>query len=92
MTPQRFVATGVMIAILIDLSRLSTYAAAWSAGELDITGREGLLMVLGTFAAFTGAFIGTRYLQKATIGTVRTTVSVLMFVIGAALVTGLVGT
>ena len=45
---ERFIATGVMIAILIDLSRLTTYAASFKAAGLNPAGREGLLVVVGT--------------------------------------------
>lgn len=92
MIPQRFVATGVMIAILVDVSRLATYAASLSAADLNLAGRDGLLVLLGTLAAFAGAYLGARYLQKATLGTVRITVAVLMFAIGAGLVLGVIGT
>jgi uncharacterized membrane protein YfcA len=91
MAAQQFIATGVMIAILIDLSRISTYAAAITDAELDMLGREGLLMLVGTLAAFTGVYVGARHVKKATIGTVRTAVAALMFLIGAALMLGLVG-
>lgn len=91
MAAQQFIATGVMIAILIDLSRISTYAAALSGADLNLAGREGLLMLAGTLAAFTGAYFGTRCLQKATIGSVRTIVAALMFLIGATLVLGFIG-
>jgi uncharacterized membrane protein YfcA len=91
MGAQQFIATGVMIAILIDLSRISTYAAALASADLSFAGREGLLMLAGTLAAFTGAYLGARYLQKATIGTVRIIVAALMFLIGAALALGIIG-
>lgn len=91
MEAQQFIATGVMIAILIDLSRLSTYAAALVDADLNLAGREGLLMLTGTLAAVAGTYVGTRYLQKATIGTVRTVVALLMFAVGAALMVGMIG-
>lgn len=91
MAAQQFIATGVMIAILIDLSRISTYAAALADADLNLLGREGLLMLVGTLAAFTGAYVATRHLQKATIGSVRIAVAALMFFIGAALMLGVIG-
>ncbi|HYG26969.1 MAG TPA: sulfite exporter TauE/SafE family protein [Caulobacteraceae bacterium] len=91
LSPARFVATSAMIAILIDLSRLSTYAASLADGELTLGGRDGLLVLLSTVAAFAGAYLGARFVQKVTIGAVRTTVAVLMFVIGSALMAGLIG-
>ena len=81
---ERFIATGVMIAIVVDLSRLTTYAASFTAG-LDPSGREGHLVAVGTLSAFVGAYVATRRLEKITIGTVRYSVEALMFVIVAAL-------
>ena len=88
---QQFIATGVMIAILIDVSRLTTYAASFTAAGLNPAGREGLLMLVGTLSAFTGAFVATRHLDKLTIGAVRYSVAALMFFVGAALVGGVLG-
>lgn len=88
---ERFVATGVMIAILVDLSRLTTYAASFTATGLHPSGREGLLVVVGTLFAFAGAYVATRRLEKITIGTVRYSTAALMLVIGLAVATGLLG-
>jgi uncharacterized membrane protein YfcA len=91
---ESFIATGVMIAILVDLSRLAAYAAyaaSFSAAGLDPAGREGLLVLVGTLSAFAGAYVATRYLDKVTISTVRYSVAALMLVIGAALAVGLLG-
>ena len=90
-SPESFIATGVMIAVLVDLSRLTTYAASFSMTGLDLAGREGLLVLVGTFSAFGGAFVATRYLNKLTIGVIRYGVAILMLVIGAALSIGLLG-
>ena len=88
---EQFIATGVMIAILVDLSRLATYAAAFTAAGLDPAGREGLLVLVGTLSAFAGAYMATRHLDKITIGTVRYSVAALMLVIGLALAAGVLG-
>lgn len=87
----RFIATGVMIAILVDLSRLTTYAAAFTATGLNPAGREGLLVLVGTLSAFAGAWLATRRLDKVTIGSVRYSVAALMLVIGASLAAGIAG-
>ncbi|HJU77352.1 MAG TPA: sulfite exporter TauE/SafE family protein [Sphingomicrobium sp.] len=89
--PERFVATGAMIAILVDLSRLGTYAASFGSAGLQPHGREGLLVLVGTLAAFVGVFVATRWLKKLTIGIVRYTVASLMLVIGLALAGGAIG-
>lgn len=89
--PERFIATGVMIAVLVDLSRLTTYAASFSAAGLDLAGHEGVLVLAGALSAFGGAFVATRHLDKVTIGAIRYGVAALMLVIGAALAIGLLG-
>lgn len=91
LTAERFIATGVMIAVLVDLSRLTTYAASFTAAGLDPAGREGLLVLVGTLSAFAGAYVANRHLDKITIGTVRYSVAALMLAIGAALALGVLG-
>ena len=86
-----FIATGVMIAILVDLARLSTYAAACSALDLNPAGREALLVGVATLSAFAGAWAATRHLEKLTIKAIRSLVAVLMCLIGVALCAGVLG-
>jgi hypothetical protein len=86
-----FIATGVMIAILVDLARLSTYAAAFTSAGLNPAGREGLLVAVGTLSAFAGVWVATRHLEKVTIGAIRTTVAAMMAAIGIALCLGVLG-
>lgn len=87
--PERFVATGVMIAVLIDVSRLAIYGTQFS--HLSFAGRDGALVLAGTVSAFAGAWAGTRYLRKVTIGAIRTSLAGLMLLIGLALMTGVLG-
>lgn len=89
--PEKLIATGVMIAILIDLSRLTTYAASFSMAGLNFVGHEGLLVLVGTLSAFGGAFVATRKIDKLTIGAIRYGVATLMLLIGAALSIGVLG-
>lgn len=91
LSAQAFIATGVMIAILVDLSRLATYAAAFRSVGLDPAGRESLLVLAGTLSAFVGAYVATRRLKKVTLGTVRYSVAGLMLLIGTAMSLGLIG-
>ena len=88
---ERFIATGVMIAVLVDVSRVGTYAASFAAAGLNPVGREGLLVLVGTLSAFVGAYLATRRIDKLTIDSVRYTVAALMLLIGAALVLGVIG-
>lgn len=88
---ERFIATGVMIAVLVDVSRVGTYAASFAAAGLNPSGHEGLLVLVGTLSAIVGAFLATRRIDKPTIDSVRYSVASLMFLIGAALVAGVIG-
>lgn len=88
--PARFIATGVLIAILVDLARLPTYAASFRGN--DALGDHGwTLVAVGTLCAFAGAFLGVRYLERATIGVVRAMVAGLMLLVGSALLIGVIG-
>lgn len=91
LTAQRFIATGVMIAVLVDLLRLGTYAASFRAAGLDLAGRQLLLLLAGTFSAFVGAYVGSRWIDKVSILAVRYTVAALMLLIGALLAAGMLG-
>ena len=88
---RHYIATGVILAIIVDLARLPGYFAAFTASDLPLGGRDGLLIAAGTLSAFAGAWVGSRYVRKATIGTVRLIVAILMLAIGAGLALGLVG-
>lgn len=89
--PTRFIPTGVLIAILIDLSRLPTYALTFSGASANFGSRESALIAVGTLCAFAGAYLGTRYIEKATIDTVRVIVAGLMLLVGSALILGVIG-
>lgn len=88
----QYIATGTMIAIIIDLSRLPTYAAAFSSETLPLSGRDGALIACGTLSAFAGAWLGARYIEKATVGVIRGLVVGIMVLIGLGLVIGAFGT
>jgi uncharacterized protein len=87
LAPDRFIATGVMIAVLIDLARLGSYAAALPLPR----GRELLLIGTGTIAALAASTLMVRRIDKVTIGSVRLMVSAMLFAVGLAMIMGWVG-
>jgi uncharacterized protein len=91
-TPQQFIATGVLIAVLIDLARIPTYAVGLMRSATEIGGRETALIACATFCAFLGAWLGSRFVQKTTYKTIRYIVAALMIIIGILLVLGVLGT
>jgi len=90
MAPDRFIATGVMIAVLIDLSRLGAYWAAFDNAAIP-HGRDWPLIATGTAAALTTSFFAVRRIEKVTIRSVRFSVAALLLVIGAGMATGWLG-
>jgi hypothetical protein len=87
----RFIATGVMVAVLVDLARLPTYVATFDASVMTLAGREGALIAIGTASAFLGAWLGARFLKRATVGVIRLVVAVVMLLIGIGMVLGVLG-
>lgn len=87
LSKESFIATGVVIACLIDVTRLSMYAR-----HLAVTGiRENVvLLVAATLSAFLGVYAGNKLLRKVTMWTVQIIVSLLLFVIAFLLGSGLI--
>lgn len=86
LSKEQFIATGVIIAVLIDLSRLTIYAADLSKqyDKLDY-----LLLTLAVLSAFLGAYAGNKLLKKVTIGFLQTFVAIMLLVFSMLLMTGI---
>ncbi|MEZ4332428.1 MAG: sulfite exporter TauE/SafE family protein [Myxococcota bacterium] len=80
-----FVATGVLVSILVDLARTSVYGVEFLAHRAAI---DWALVGCATVAAFAGAWLGARWLEKVTIVTVRRMVSVMLVVIAIGMMSG----
>ncbi len=80
-----FVATGVAIACLVDVSRLGVYASMFVRHRADLDMR---LLVAAVSAAFAGALVGRRYLERLTMEGVRTVVAVLLLAMAVAMGAG----
>lgn len=80
-----FVATGVVLAIMVDLSRMIMYGADISAHGEAV---EWALVIGASVSAFTGAYIGAKVLKKITLRTVQLVVSALLIVVGIGLIAG----
>ena len=82
-----FIATGVAAAFLIDLTRLSVYAN--HLGTIG-TDADWALVAAAIVAAFAGAFVGSRLLQKVTLLVVQITMGVMLALVGVLLAVGLI--
>lgn len=89
--PETYIATGVLIAILIDVSRLTIYAASLGHAMFAPDGREALLIAVATVAAFAGAYFASRRIERITVAAIRRSVAGLMMTIGFAMIAGLLG-
>lgn len=86
LSKQTFIATGIAIACMIDISRLSMYATQLSStGELPWK-----LVAAATFSAFTGAWLGNRWLKKITMPAFQWIVAVFILLFACLLILGIV--
>jgi hypothetical protein len=84
---EAFIGTGVVIAALVDFSRLTVYAEL--LGSAEVRGNLPLIL-LAILAAFTGAFYGSRLVRKVTLRTVQVLVAGMLFLIAILLGSGLI--
>jgi uncharacterized membrane protein YfcA len=86
LSKEAFVASGVVIACLIDVSRLGVYSRSLLAEgpRLDY-GLLGAAVV----SAFAGALLGNRFLKKLTMQGVQRIVAVMLFAVAVGLVCGI---
>jgi uncharacterized protein len=84
---QAFVATGVLVAVGVDLARTAVYGLEFLAHRTAI---DWSLVALACLAAFAGAYLGSRWLEKATIEGVRRIVSAMLVGIALGLVSGVI--
>jgi len=87
LSKESFIATGVVIASLVDFSRLLVYSSKF--GSAFEEGYIGLLVV-AVLSAFLGVFIATRLLKKITMKAVQIIVSILLIIIALGLIFGLI--
>ena len=85
---EQFIATGIWIAILVDIARLSIYGGKGSG--LDFQNDLVTALVVGISFAVAGAFVGRKLLKKITLGFVNKIVALGILIISMLLVLGVV--
>lgn len=87
LSKQAFIATGVIIACLVDISRLVIYIPnlIQKSSKLDYT-----IIILATISAFLGIYIGNKLVQKSTLKALQNVVGVCLFLFGIALILGII--
>jgi uncharacterized membrane protein YfcA len=87
LSKEAFIATGVIIASLVDVTRLSVYASRFAYSGLS---ENVVLLLSATLAAITGAVAGKMLLKKVTFRFVQLLVAVMLSLVSIGLVTGII--
>ena len=82
---EEFVATGVMLAVMVDMSRMLIYGWELSGQHHTV---QWPLVIAASVSAFIGAYFGSRLLKKVTIRAIQIVVSVLLVVVSFGLMSG----
>lgn len=86
LTKEAFIATGVVVAAAIDVTRLGVYARSLSGVRAQL---DWALLAAAVAAAFAGALLGNRYLRKVTMAAIQRLVAVLLIVVAVLLMVGI---
>lgn len=87
LSKEAYIATGVIIASLVDFTRLSVYASRFKEADLH---EHLILIISATLAAVLGAFIGNKLIKKVTLRFVQVLVAIMLFTIAIALGAGMI--
>lgn len=85
LSKEAFIATGVVIACLVDFTRLPVYFSRFNAEQLT---SQWPLLLIATLSAFAGAYLGTRFLKKTTLEGIQKLTAVMIGVIALLLAAG----
>lgn len=87
LSKEAFIGTGVVIACLIDLSRLGVYIPALVAQHASL---DYPTLTAAVLAAFAGAVLGNRFLKTMTLASLHRLVAIALVLVALALMAGLV--
>ncbi len=87
LSKEAYIATGVVIACLVDFTRLSVYASRFTAANLH---ENIILLISATLAAIAGAYIGSKLLKKITLRFIQVLVAIMLILISIALGAGII--
>jgi uncharacterized membrane protein YfcA len=87
LSPQSFIATGVVIACLIDISRLTIYSKQIinNHNQFDYT-----LLAMATLSAFIGAYFGNKLVTKVTVSILQYIVTAMLVLFAVLLILGII--
>mgnify|MGYP001627271399 CR=1 FL=1 len=86
LSKEAYIATGVVIACIVDVSRLSVYSSRLYAISWE---QEGAYILLATVSALVGSLLGKRLIQKVTIVMLQRIVVVMLLLFSLSLILGI---
>jgi len=91
LTKAAFIATGVVCAVVVDVTRLIVYGTTFYHENFRQLAQGGgfALVAFASLAAFLGAFLATRLIKKITMPLVRRLVGIMLIILAAALAAGI---
>jgi uncharacterized membrane protein YfcA len=87
LSKEAYIATGVVIACLVDFTRLSVYASRFTTANLH---ENMTLLISATLAAIAGAYFGKKLLKKVTLHSIQLVVAIMLILISIALGLGII--
>jgi uncharacterized membrane protein YfcA len=87
LSKQSFIATGVVIACLVDISRLTVYSKQILNNQTQF---DYTLLILATLSAFIGAYFGNKLLKKVTLTTIQNIVTFMLVLFAVLLIMGII--
>ena len=88
MNKEAFIATGVVCAVVVDVTRLLSYGIAFSMANFTQVADISAWVVAATLSAFLGNLLGKQLLKKVTLRAVQIWVGGLLSLIGVGLCAG----
>lgn len=86
LTKEAFIASGVVIACLVDAARIPIYGFSLHQEMI----RNNLLLILMMIATFMGSYLGNIFLKKTTIQLLKLIIAVFIYIISIGLILGLI--
>ncbi len=87
LSKQAYIATGVGIALLVDITRIPVY---WTKYDQSFVLDNGRIIGFATLFAFLGAYIGKNLINKVTMKSVHLFVGALLVAMGLGMIIGLI--
>ena len=86
------VGTMIISAVVVDIARLTAYGSTFLQRNFSDLYEGGVvgLAIAASLAAFVGSFVGSRLLDKVTLKTLHTFISIMLILLGLAMAFGIV--